>query len=319
MTLEPLQKFSQSYQAAANPGRPPKLEWLDLRKLTINTRYQRPITAGGMNTIKRIMAGFSWSRFSPVIVRRVPGPEECYEIIDGQHRSTAALNCGYDNVPAMVVACDEDEAARIFAAVNGNVTPMQPMAVYKAALAGGEDWARQCKAAAEAAGCSILTYALPRGQQKPLQTMSIQAVRQVWRSHGPGVLEATFKLLTASSGSDVPGFLSSYLIKGWSRVLASRPGWVRDIATVQEAIRQMNMNLSLLEVEEAERRLAARMGDGRSRVTGEISVIKEKVADAMGRRLSAQFIATQLRLPYAFVEQLMAEIRAETPKLEARR
>lgn len=316
MSLEPLRKFDERYEGATDPGRPPRLEWLSLSTLVINTTYQRPITPGGMNTIKRIMADFAWSRFSPVIVRRVPGPEERYEIIDGQHRSTAALNCGYDRVPAMIVSSTDDDAARIFAAVNGNVTPMQPMAVYKAALAGGEAWAIECRDAVESAGCSILTYPVPRDQQQPLQTMSVQSIRAAWRSYGPAVVAATFKLLAASQNSHVPGFLTSGLIKSWSRVLGSRPGWVKNIERVEEAVRMMAINLTLVEVEHAEQKLAQRLDDGRK--GDSLAAIKAKVADALGRRLSAQIIATQLRLPYAEVERLIAEIRAETPKLEAR-
>lgn len=317
MSLEALTKFDVDYMRAPNAGKPPVLEWLSLTALYVNTDYQRPVTAAGLNTIKRIMADFSWSRFSPVIVRVIPGKVVHYEIIDGQHRATAAFNCGYDRVPCMVVHCSDPEAARIFAAVNGNVTPMQPLAVYKAALAGREPWALECKAAAEAAGCQLLTYPIPKAKQKPLQTMAVQGIRQVWRQHGAKPLEAAFRLLSASRGAEVPGFLTSLLIVRWTRVLASRPGWMANIERVRETLRVMALNLTLEEVEQAEHKIEQRIGDGRK---GEaLEDLKAKVAEAMGRRLSSQMIAASLRLPYAEVERLVAEIKGEKLLLEGAR
>lgn len=315
MSREPLKPID-AFDKPANPGRPPKLEWLSISSLMVNTDYQRPVTVGGLNTIKRIIAAFAWSRFSPVIVRRVPGQVELYEIIDGQHRSTAALSCGYDRVPCMIVQCEDEEAARIFAAVNGNVTPMQPLSVYKAAVAGREQWALECKAAAEAAGCSILTYPVPKSKQKPLQTMSVQGIRQVWRQHGPKPLEAAFRLLAASRGSEAPGFLTSLLIVRWSRVLASRPGWIANIERVCQTLRTMALNLAFEEVEQAEHKIEQRIGDGRAGAA--LEDLKAKVAHALGRKMSAQMISASLRLPYAEVERLIAEIRAEIPRLEHR-
>lgn len=317
MSLEQLSKFTTEFERAANPGRPPELAWLSLAQLKINTTYQRPVTTGGMNTIKRIMANFSWSRFSPVIVRRVPGPKEIYEIIDGQHRSTAALNCGYDKVPAMIVKCTDEEAARIFAAVNGNVTPMQALSVYKAALAGGEPWAVECRDAAKNAGCEILVYPVPLKKQKPLQTMSVQSIKRVWSTHGPKVLEATFRLLAASRESETQGFLTSYLILHWGRILASRPGWVSNLDRVVAVLRVMAVNVAHIAPVDLEAKLSERIGDGRKGDAFED--IRAKVAELFDRRMSANFIATQLRLPYAEVERIIQALRAEKLLLEGPR
>lgn len=314
MTLERLAKFTIEFERVADPGRPPELAWLSIKSLRNNTTYQRPVTTGGLNTIKRIMANFSWSRFSPVIVRRVPGSEEIYEIIDGQHRSTAALNCGYDKVPAMIVRCSDAEAARIFAAVNGNVTPMQALSVYKAALAGNEQWAVECKAAAEAAGCSILTRPTPYREQKPLQTNSIQSIKRVWSTHGPKVLEATFRLIAASRESETKGFLTSFLILHWGRILGSRPGWVRNIDRVVTALRVMAVNVALIDPADLEFRISERIGDGRK--GDALDDIKAKVVELYDRRLSTNIIATQLRLPYAEVERIVREIKGEKLLLE---
>jgi hypothetical protein len=308
MSHAPLTSTLAGMLKSSNPGRPPRLDWLSISKLVVNTTYQRPITKSGENTIKRIMEQFHWSRFSPVIVREVPG-KGIFEIIDGQHRSTAALCCGYDRVPAMIVQATDDEAARIFAAVNGNVTPMQPLAVYKAALAGGEQWALESRDAARAGGCEILTYPVPKLKQKPLQTMAVQAVRNAWRQHGPQTLAATFQLLAASREADKPGYLTSALIQGWNRILASRPGWVRNIDGVAHAVRTLSINLAFEEPGHAEKKIEARVGDGRR--GADADDVKSKVADALDRKLSPQMIAATLRLPYAEVDRLVSEVRQE--------
>lgn len=317
MSLDPLQKFEIIYERSKSPGRPPDLKWLLLSALGTNPSYQRTITKKGQATIQKIMAEFSWSRFSPVIVRRVPGPVERYEIIDGQHRSTAALNCGYDLVPCMIVQCTDEDAARIFAAVNGNVTPMQPVSVYKAALAGAEQWAVECRDAAEAAGCQILTRPTPHSLQKPYQTMSVGGIRAVWKQHGPKVLGAAFKIIRASQGSDKLGFLTNAMITTWSRVLASRPGWVENIDHVARVVAVMQVSFLTDMSEILEERIAKRVGDD-GRGGDALEDIKAKVAGFLGGRMTAQMIATSLRLPYAQVNALIAEIRAETPRLEAR-
>lgn len=317
MSLEPLTPLTIILEKSPNPGRPPSLDWLSISSLVINTLYQRPVSRSGLTTIARITAAFSWSRFSPVIVRRIPGPLSAYEIIDGQHRSKAALTLGYDRVPAMVVDATDEEAAQIFAAVNGNVTPMHPLSVYKAALAGNEPWALGCRKAASNAGCEILLYPKTKADQAPRQTMAVQAIKRVWQQHGEAVLEAAFLLLTATSESEQPGFLTSFLISRWSSILASRPGWVANIGLVRSTIRTMAVSLALEEPARLEIRIGQRIGDGRGK---EVETdIKAKVAEAFGRRLSPQMIAASLRLPYAEVERIIAEIRAETPRLEAPR
>lgn len=312
-TLQPLSSAYSTLRRSTDAGKPSHLEWLPVRALVVNTAYQRPITKTGEATIERIMASFAWSRFSPLIVRRVPGAVELYEIIDGQHRATAALCCGYDCVPAMIVRASDVEAAQIFAGVNGTVTPMQPLSVYKAAIAGGEQWAVECRDAAAAAGCEILRYPVPRLKQKPLQTMSIQAIRRAWQQHGPVVLAATFRLLAAGRQSTELGYLTSRLIQNYNRILASRPGWVTNIEAACSAVRAMSLNLMLEESTVAEKKIAARIGDGR-RGDAEDDV-RARVAEALSRKLTRQMIAASLRLPYAEVDRLVSEIHRSTTTL----
>jgi hypothetical protein len=294
-----------------DPGRSPKLDWLPINNLVVNDEYQRPISISGKKNIFKIMQQFSWSRFSPVICREVPG-KGLYEIIDGQHRTTAAFNMGYDAVPAMIVSCSDEEAARIFAAVNGTIMRMSPLAVYKAALAGGEQWAVECREAAEAAGCEILRYPIARKHQRPLQTMAVTSIRRVHAVHGPAILKAAFRLLAASQNSHALGFLSSYLITQWSRIIASRPGWAGNVDSLVGAVKMLAINLTLIQPQDVEQQILRKIGDGRQSSEA-ANTIKAKVRELLERSkcTSAGLIATQLRLPYAQVDRLIAEIKAE--------
>lgn len=302
MTTEPLKRIRPSPDKAPAAGHPPRLDYLPLAMLEINTSYQRPITKPGEKTIERIMAGFAWSRFSPVIVRERPGTK-MFEIIDGQHRSTAALCLGYERVPCMIVRASEDEAARIFATVNGNVTPMTPVAIYKAALAGGEEWALAVRRAADQAGAAVLTGSVPRNRQKPLQTIAVAACRRLLATAGEDVLAATFRLLASSLAASEPGFLSHTLISRWGQVLASRRGWVASISRVCSALAELRIDLRLIDVAEAENRLVKRIGDGRRSEHG--GEIEGKVLELRRRKMSPQMIAASLRMKYADVNRIL--------------
>ncbi|MDF3607736.1 ParB N-terminal domain-containing protein [Paracoccus sp. DMF-8] len=117
----------------------PVLDWIPIRQLVVDDRYQRPLTRAGWQTIRRIAENFRWSRFSPVLVAPMPGA--LWAIIDGQHRTHAAAICGHDKVPCMSVHMDTAEQAQAFADVNGTVTRITVHHVFKAALAAGENWA----------------------------------------------------------------------------------------------------------------------------------------------------------------------------------
>jgi hypothetical protein len=307
MTMRPLTAVAVEGALATQPGPPPDMAWLPLAQLAVNSAYQRDITRQGEATIGRIARGFSWAKFSPVIVTRIPGNIPFYEIIDGQHRSTAAFVCGYDKVPCYIVkGITGEEAARIFAAVNGNVTAMSAQSVYKAALAGGERWAKDMTEAAQSAGVTILTHATTARLQKPGQTLSVGSLRKLYAVHGKAVVAATLRLLMAGTGSEAPGYLSSRLIVSYGRVLAARPGWVTDIATVCRVVSGVNLALSPADMIEA--RIARAIGDGRSTGDG-WEDIKAKVGDLLSRRSTPQMIAGQLKLPYASVQRAIAEIK----------
>lgn len=209
--LVPLQKFDLQAAPPASPGRPPRMEWVSISSLRIDPSYQRPIVGRGMQTIRHIVAGFEWSRFSPLIVAPVPG-RDLFTVIDGQHRATAALICGFDRVPCSIVDVPPAEAARIFSAVNGTVTPMSILSLFKAARIAGEGWALAVDRACSRAGIEPLVYPVSRANMKPRQTLAIGTLRKMIDRFGEDVLAGALKVEDGNPLSAEPGYFNSATI-----------------------------------------------------------------------------------------------------------
>ena len=72
-----------------SPGPAPFLEWIEINKLVVDVTYQREIGRRGATNVNQIAENFDWSKFAPVIVAPVEGGQ--FAIVDGQHRTTAAM------------------------------------------------------------------------------------------------------------------------------------------------------------------------------------------------------------------------------------
>jgi ParB-like nuclease domain len=213
-----------SHMAAPAPsaGYAPEVAWVSLSDLVVDGRYQRPVTRSGLNTIHRIMWDFRWARFAPCIVTRIA--EGRYAIIDGQHRCTAALSLGFERVPCAIVKADAKEAAAIFAAVNGVVTPMSAQMVYKAALFAGEGWAERLQAITAKHGVEILFYPVQRSAQRPLQTMAVGTLRKLLARHGAAKLDQVLATVLDHPQVRTPGFIDARVLAAAAHaVVAGQP------------------------------------------------------------------------------------------------
>lgn len=258
---------------APQPGRPPKLEWLSLSALRIDETYQRPVVERGRKTIGAIVARFSWSKFSPLIVAPVPGTAT-FAIIDGQHRATAALILGYDRVPCCVVDVGPEEQANIFAAVNGTVTPMSILALFKAAKMAGEPWAVGVERACRAAGIEACVYPIPKTKMKPFQTLAIGTLRKLWERIGEDRLRDGLAKEAKRPGAEEPGYFNSTMV-------AAACGW--------------NMG----GVERRPLALTARTAEP---LTGEIA---EKIRWLKGKGYATSYVAATLKVTYAQIEKAL--------------
>ncbi|MBV5268721.1 MAG: ParB N-terminal domain-containing protein [Afipia sp.] len=170
--------------SGVHPGPAPMLQWLKIADLVIDDSYQRELRRTNWTAIRKIASAFTWSRFSPVFVAPVEGGK--YAIIDGQHRTHAAAMCGFEDVPCQIVQMSAAEQADAFAAVNGMVTKITSLQIFKAALAAGSGWATELRDLAQKAGCEVRTSNGSSDAKRPGQIYAVSAFRVLAGRYGGG-------------------------------------------------------------------------------------------------------------------------------------
>lgn len=229
--LEPLQPLTfDVHPCPVVPGEKGKLAWIKLAHLYIDPAYQRAILKSGKANVKRIVEQFSWERFGACVVSR-RGPD-CYAIIDGQHRATAALIHGHiESVPCVILnRCRQDEA-RAFNAINGNVTRVHPLQIFRAAVAGGDPDALRLVNACAQAG---VTLARHNGTDLQAgETLALGALREALRNNGEEVLITALFVLRAA---DCQAPLPASAVRAICRLAAKHPEWTKDAARIGELL-----------------------------------------------------------------------------------
>ncbi|KEJ97414.1 ParB-like nuclease domain-containing protein [Pseudosulfitobacter pseudonitzschiae] len=194
------------------PKPPPELalEWIPVRALVIDTGYQRPLARENWNKINAISVAFDWRFFTPVLVS--PLGDGRYALIDGQHRSHAALRAGYDAVPALVVPMSRAHQASSFMAVNGAVTKVSMFHLYRAGLMAGDAWAIQVREVVEAAGCRVMLSNHSAAEKKAGEVYSISMVRGFCRAgKGWAVTRALAALMASTHGAAADAFKEAFM------------------------------------------------------------------------------------------------------------
>lgn len=193
-----------------------------------------------MSTIARIHNEFDWNRFAPLIVAPVPG-KGLFAVIDGQHRATAALLRGFDMVPCSIVDAKAREQAAIFAAVNGNVTPVSILQLFKAGRAAGTPWAVEIDSVCQAAGLVPLLYPKPKSVIKPFETMAIGTLRHELQRFGAAEVTDALRFAVKQPGASEPGYWNSLAIKmaiaTWREMSGKRKSIEPSVEQVSNAVR----------------------------------------------------------------------------------
>lgn len=115
----------------------PIFEWVAPETLLVNEAYQRDLSDRSIKLIRKIVAGWDWTKFKAPVCSL---GENGLEIIDGQHTAiAAATHPGISQIPVMIVET-ETVAARADAFIGQNldrlgVTKMQ---MHRAAVASGD-------------------------------------------------------------------------------------------------------------------------------------------------------------------------------------
>ena len=203
-----------------SPGPVPMLNWIGTEKFVVDDSYQREIGKRGRQNIQHIAEHFDWSKFAPVIVAPVEGG--LYAIVDGQHRTTAAMLRGIEQVPCQIVQADRAQQAAAYAAVNGNITKTTPQQLYHAKLAAGEVSARELADVCAAAGVEIVRRNLVRAKMRVGQTQAVGALARCLRDYGRDTLITTLQCITETSDGNA-GFVRATIVEGLCAALSGTP------------------------------------------------------------------------------------------------
>jgi hypothetical protein len=204
------------------PGPAPQLQWLETEKLLVDPTYQRDIGKRGSQNIRQIAENFDWSKFAPVIVAPVEGG--LFAIVDGQHRTTAAMLRDILSVPCQVVQADRAKQAEAYAAVNGNVTKTTPQQLFHARLAAQDPKALEIAEICAAGFVEIVRRNVPLSDMKRGHTQAIGAITRCLDFYGRETLITALQCITQTSDGN-PGFVRPTIIEALCEVLKSNPQW----------------------------------------------------------------------------------------------
>ncbi len=193
------------------PGPAPMLQWIATEQFVVDDAYQREIGRRGRENVLHIAEHFDWSKFAPVIVAPVEGG--LYAIVDGQHRTTAAILRGIEQVPCQVVQADRTQQAAAYAAVNGNITKTSPQQLFHARLAAGDVEAREIAEVCAVAGVTIARRNLVVAQMKVGQTQAVGALARCLKVYGRETLITALQCITETSEGN-SGFVRATIVEG---------------------------------------------------------------------------------------------------------
>lgn len=200
-------------------GSPGELRLLPISILRVDDSYQRAINSNSVRVISRICAEFDWSKFLPVIVVR---EGSTFSVVDGQHRTTAALTLGISEVPCYVLSCTAEEAAAAFAAINGNVTPVGPVDIWFAEVAAKKPETLAVKRSLDAAGVSVVRK---KDGFRVGETRSINVLRRAYDFYGESMLITILQCIT-ECGDGNPGMIFGAMIHGIGRAIRTKPEYL---------------------------------------------------------------------------------------------
>ncbi|EIM30457.1 ParB/RepB/Spo0J family partition protein [Microvirga lotononidis] len=204
------------------PGPAPQLQWIEINQLVVDPSYQRDIGKKGRLNVNRIVEGFEWSKFAPVVVAPLEGG--LFAIVDGQHRTTAALLRGIEKVLCQIVYVDRAKQAEAYAAVNGNVTKTTPQQLFHAKLAARDKAALAVAEICAAGGVEIIRGNFSSQNPKPGRTQAIGAITRCFDRYGRDTVITALQCIT-QTGDGNPGQVRATIIEALCDVLHSMPIW----------------------------------------------------------------------------------------------
>lgn len=181
------------------PGVPPtgvpEFRWADPAELLVDEVYQRELSRGSIDLIRKIVAGWDWARFKPPVVAETP---DGLEVIDGQHTAIAAASHpSISTIPVIVVHADEvSDRARAFVGHNKDRLTLSQVSIHYANVAAGDQAALEIQAVCERAGVILLKYPPGNGEFKPGESLAIAAIRALINRRGVAKARVVLQVLT---------------------------------------------------------------------------------------------------------------------------
>jgi hypothetical protein len=207
--------FEKPKSYCAGPA--PKLQWLAITDLVIDSSCHPPMPTEGRRIVDRIARSFSWSCFVPVIV--TPTEDGKFAIIDGQQRTTAASLVGFESVPCQIVIANHAEQAVAFKAINCSRVPSSRMSLHAEGVAEREKWAVKLVEICRRADVELLRYPVSIDRQSAGQTMAVGAIGRCLKLYGEDTLITALQCVTQTTNNR-PGVLSARMIKALCVALA---------------------------------------------------------------------------------------------------
>lgn len=161
----------------------PEFRWVDPGSLLVDEAYQRELSRGSIDLIRKIYGGWDWNRFKPPVVAETAAG---LEVIDGQHTAIAAASHpNIDQIPVMVVAAAEiADRAKAFVGHNRDRLALSQVAIHYASVAAGDEDAMTVQQVCERAGVKLLKFPPSNGEFRPGDTMAIVAIRALVNRRG---------------------------------------------------------------------------------------------------------------------------------------
>lgn len=205
----------------ADPGTPPRLDWVPISLIDVDSSYQREISGRRAHDIAM---RFCWRDFGAVILapRTDANGKGRYFVTDGQHRVAAArLHPQVTEVPALIVDAGETDAqAANFLAVNRDRRAVTTIERHWAGITARDPDALRVQAVVEAAGCEI---APAMGIARPHMTNAVTALHRACSRYGDNATRLALQTLRRA-WPDNDRALKGTLITALARVIEVNPG-----------------------------------------------------------------------------------------------
>ena len=178
----------------------PEMRMVNPRTLLVDETYQRDIALRSRSgkLLRRIVAGWDWTRFKPPICAETP---DGLEVIDGQHTATAAASHPeIVAIPVMVVQSPSvAQRADAFVGHNRDRINVTGMQVYYAMLAALDPHALAIQRVCKLAGIKLLK--VPPGRPfLPGETQAIKTISGFVNQYGE---DGAYIMLKAAADSNL--------------------------------------------------------------------------------------------------------------------